>query len=322
MAVALLLATVATTASAVYPAVTVDKTIFSTASPSVYVLDISGAFSLVSQSNPNYTVSATNMVVDATYSDEIETLVDDVNQAYFAGFSEGAITAPRIYQMYTNFAQNEFANSTPSANLVAYMNAQMNWVRKGVNARHDQPTELLEASPVNSTVYWHAAALVMAQFDGLVAGYAASTSPALTQIELYLLTSAGDLETLNTLYGKPTSTASGLNRHKMTDEDEDDTMPDNIDYLDCSALLRVLPNNQDVYSAHTTWRYYYAMLRIYKYYNFAFQHYGLASSVSFSSSPGFLSSKDDFYLTGHGLAVMETTNVLSFQNLSLSGNVL
>jgi len=51
------------------------------------------------------------------------------------------------------------------------------------------------------------------------------------------------------------------------------------------------------------------MNRIYKYYLFQLQDKSVASkAVSFSSSPSFLSSKDDFYIMDTGLVTMETTN--------------
>ena len=96
-----------------------------------------------------------------------------------------------------------------------------------------------------------------------------------------------------------------------------------LDRLDCSALITLVrdtttttnttaePNTTgrvgtvtDILAGHATWRSYYAMLRVYKVYAFAFLP---ARVVSLSSSPGLLHSKDDFYATPT-LVVMETTN--------------
>lgn len=35
----------------------------------------------------------------------------------------------------------------------------------------------------------------------------------------------------------------------------------------CSALIKVLPNNNDLYTSHDTWSDYHGMLRIYKLYD-------------------------------------------------------
>lgn len=148
----------------------------------------------------------------------------------------------------------------------------------------------------------------MAQFDGLTAGFAAyATEEEKSGMDLYLLNSVGDLETLNGLYrDQPAAAATGTSTRGRLQG-----LP--TDRLDCSALIRLTEPRQlpggsvsaaDVLAGHTTWRSYYAMLRVYKVYSFDFN---AAATVSIASSPGLLHSKDDFYATPT-MVVMETTN--------------
>ena len=58
------------------------------------------------------------------------------------------------------------------------------------------------------------------------------------------------------------------------------------------------------------------MLRVYKTYDFPLQNPALsATSVSFSSYPGTLSSLDDFYTMDSGLNMIQTTNGVIDQSL-------
>ena len=50
---------------------------------------------------------------------------------------------------------------------------------------------------------------------------------------------------------------------------------------------------------------YYAMLRIFKHYNFQ-ASIGVTQKLSFSSYPGFLVSVDDFYVLGSGLLAAQS----------------
>ena len=64
----------------------------------------------------------------------------------------------------------------------------------------------------------------------------------------------------------------------------------------------------EIMMGHATWRNFAAMLRHYKFYEF---HYGGEEiRLSFAASPGFINSKDDFYVNGHGIGAMETTNAI------------
>ena len=132
----------------------------------------------------------------------------------------------------------------------------------------------------------------------------------------------GDLETLNGLYKDKVNSAARSSTAVLESGRPGDPPGPDLDRLDCSALITLVRGNgsngsrssnstaaagaavTDILAGHATWRSYYAMLRVYKVYEFAFLP---ARVVSLSSSPGLLHSKDDFYATPT-LVVMETTN--------------
>jgi len=64
----------------------------------------------------------------------------------------------------------------------------------------------------------------------------------------------------------------------------------------------------NLYTTHSTFNIYPLMLRIYKRYNFNFNLEAVIhKDISFSSRPGDLESKDDFYMLDKGLVVLETS---------------
>lgn len=62
----------------------------------------------------------------------------------------------------------------------------------------------------------------------------------------------GDLEDLESAFGGNSSHVTGSGS--------------------CSALIKLLPNNKDLYVSHDTWGDYNSMLRIFKRYEFRFSH--------------------------------------------------
>jgi len=158
------------------------------------------------------------------------------------------------------------------------------------------------------------------QFSGLVDGYNSMPTPSISDLDLWLLNSDGDLETLLDMY--PQGVEKGSRRRKQSGDEEE--------YTDCSALIKLVAQEKkksmnsdseieydDLLSGHTTWRSYAAMLRIYKFYHSQFSSTSgvAANSVAFSASPGFLSSKDDWYITSAGLVSLETTNSIYDEDL-------
>jgi hypothetical protein len=78
----------------------------------------------------------------------------------------------------------------------------------------------------------------------------------------------------------------------------------------CSALVKLTGNFSELFFAHSSWFTYQSMLRVAKFYNFAFSDPNTGSQeVQFSSYPGVLSSLDDFYMMpGSRMAMVQTTN--------------
>jgi hypothetical protein len=54
--------------------------------------------------------------------------------------------------------------------------------------------------------------------------------------------------------------------------------------LSCSAFVALMPGNADILLAHDTWRGYFGMLRIFKYYKFSLSY--TTAVVGFSSAAG------------------------------------
>ncbi|BFU25237.1 phospholipase B, putative [Entamoeba histolytica HM-1:IMSS-B] len=211
----------------------------------------------------------------------------ETEQSYCSGYLEAYLTHHYMYLYWTNYKANEYENGQPSNTLINKMQEQLDFFK----------TE----SSTNTNEYWRRQKVIKYQFNGLVDGYMAA-SPAeeeLPEIELYMLLSVGDLENLNEIYktGKEPETSIVYMRKAF---------PDRI-YHECSALVRAV--GDEVYFAHGTWRGYYAMLRIYKVYDLFYG--GRRLKMSFSSSPGLIHSKDDYYTVSAEdtqLFVSETTN--------------
>jgi hypothetical protein len=205
-----------------------------------------------------------------------------LTQAFAAGYIEGSVTTKSIWN-----AWRAFIVQVPSdPKLTTFATQQDTWLR-------GQVTLYASTSP-----YWANVGLILAQFDGLVKGYADS-APAEEQLsytdQLYwqLQNELGDIE--NFLQ---------LQDGRITEQDLKPNMESH-----CSVLIKVSKDGQNLYASHDTWAGYSSMLRTYKYYKLNYNVPGFNSpTIAFTSYPGCLQSTDDFYLTSQQLFVAETTN--------------
>lgn len=200
---------------------------------------------------------------------------------FAAGFLEGYLTRQAIEDAYSNCYGDWFLDGAPkdvnATAIFEFLEQNLNFV--------------LQRSAEPPSRFWTYVPLLISQLRGLGAGLQAAGS-SLGFREMLFLNADGDLEELVPMLGRP----------RLPHRDR------------CSALIKLLPDNSEILMGHTTWDHYSMMVRSLKTYDFQLRGWP-QSKVSFSASPGFLTSLDDFYLVSSGLAVIETTN--GFKNKSL-----
>jgi hypothetical protein len=217
------------------------------------------------------------------------------------GFIEGALTAARIAQHYNNtnaWVVSQFKGGVVPPAIINFFSAQDAWMRAGIAAN-------ASADPT-----WAAVGAVVAQFDGLVAGYAATNPPLpLSVYQFEQMNAMGDLLDLIPAVS-PGDTWDWAN---MTD---DQLMARVRATTHCSSLIKVTGDFSDLFFGHSAWFIFQSTNRIYKSYSFPLSGGFVGTEMSFSSYPAYLSSLDDYYaIWSSGIAVTETTN--SIFNMSL-----
>lgn len=223
---------------------------------------------------------------------------DDVDIMYAAGYIEGALTASRIYQHYTN-VKDIFLTGKPDkviTSLREFLKSQDKWMRAQIGQNSQDPL-------------WRHVGMVMAQFDGLVDGYKSTADQELDLFAFQVLNGVGDLIDL----------IHALNPESFPDwksfsHDEARHYVQHKGF--CSALIKVMGAYEDIFMSHSSWFEYQATMRIYKHYNFNVKDPATsAKKISFSSYPGFLESLDDFYLMSSNMVMLQTTNNIFNQSL-------
>lgn len=208
---------------------------------------------------------------------------------YQSGFLEGALTSKRIYQHYVSWYDYQFGANPPSQNLIQFLYDQHKWAMA------------LAVTGDASDPYFSTLKKLMQQMQGILDGqnYGAEEGEKLTFLDILLLEAAGDLYDII-----PATDNDGYKLHvgKLPREEFHDLWHKQIS---CSALIKLAPDNSDVFLGHTSWTTYQSLLRIFKNYDLD----GGVYQSSHSSKPGLIYSKDDFYvLPRNKLVVIETTN--------------
>lgn len=235
---------------------------------------------------------------------------------FAAGYAEAALTHHRIDEHFMNvyltfFRTGDAADEETARGLRAFLHENLDWMRTQV--------ERFSALPDHPDArYWETIELVLAQFDGLVQGYQrfSKRQPPVSEIDLFMLNADGDLQDLLPIIQRRQTAASGATPAPAA-EAITQSFYTFLKTLKCSALIRILPDFTDLVWGHATWDTYSSMNRIYKHYEVpvppsrgatSASDHNTRRKISMSSSPGYLSSVDDWYMTNAGLGVMETTH--------------
>jgi hypothetical protein len=240
----------------------------------------------------------------------------DTEQAYAAGFLEGALTAKRIKQFVANWVKKGRSDAAASK-LNAYLAKQDAYVRGQVAALGHREKATLDHS--SEALYWYTVGLVLQQFDGMVAGYNAAVveRDRLTKEDFWLLNNDGDLLDIERFVtpGMRFKSVPAMSRNEVTS------------FLalngHCTAIVK--HTGDDLVIGHATWSDYSEQYRIHKHYTL---NYSLAKSKrsSYSSYPGMVYSSDDLYVLDSGLVVLETTltilNEQLYKKCAPEGSVL
>lgn len=162
-------------------------------------------------------------------------------QAFGAGFVEGALTWQRIYEQYLNmhaWLQSNFDGGVIPAVYEQFFANQSAWSRAQAAA--------------NNSAYWQATGAVLAQFDGLVAGYGA-VAPANMSLgvwEFDQLNAMGDFLDLIPALQPASQAARGWRWEELSAAE---IMAHVHRTTHCSALFKVTGNYSDIFFGHSSW---------------------------------------------------------------------
>lgn len=239
------------------------------------------------QFDPKATVQGWDSITIGTSKD-----FKDGDQAYAAGYLEGALTRERIWDFWTqNYQRKDLVYN--------FMRKQDAYLRQ--RAKSADPNSSDPEHEYNVHV-----GLTLRQLDGITQGYNdhSPTDEQLSVLDFWLMNNDGDILDIERAVGVDgVSLIEDMSRSEL------------VSFISinghCSALIKKTDN--ELWGAHTTWSDYSEMLRMFKHYQFAFNHHATVSQKnSFSSYPGFISSTDDFYLMDSNIVVIETTlNILN-----------
>ncbi|KAI6209373.1 Calpain-5 [Aphelenchoides besseyi] len=211
---------------------------------------------------------------------EIETFAgyDEDLQAYSAGILSQTVIEYHLQNTYYTYCDGF---KTYCKQLGSYLRKNFDYIKRKV-----------ESAPKDDA-YWAAVRRAFHQITGVWDGFTNSTfDPRISYqvTPIYLININGELYDLEKKFNK---TKDPLNEEAGEK---------------CSGLVKVAPNNSDIFFSQVTMSGFQNLLRVLKLYKFGYEkHLFPGHTNSFSSYPGMLYSSDDFALTSAGLAVLETT---------------
>ena len=239
--------------------------------------------------------------------------VDAITQAKGLGFLEGVLSAQQIGDFYVNSLYYTFPNGKVDPDVVTFFNTQRDWATQ--TAENNCPDSILPYKPktvsgTDNVLFWCNARYILAHLDGILSGYSAakpSGSPTFSWAEFQVINAGGDIDYVMQAVGvnsKKSSLLKAMHNSKGP-------------FNRCSGLVALLEEHRDLAIGHSTWYAYETMNRVYKTITSFFDE---RLTVSQSSYPGSISSVDDWYISTHGLVIIETS--LTIFNSSLFDGIV
>jgi hypothetical protein len=253
-----------------------------------------------------------------------------ISTSFSAGVAESILTCSDIIDYHYNFYHATFPpDSPPSDKVVTFVTDNEAYVRRKISDHiaSDTPTDYNDVEQTFEYFHWIAVAQVMAQLDGLVVGFNDFSECSkqdgfvpMSTFDFLLLNLDGDLFDLTVAFPDPKTipetkytSAVAILETLLSPLITFPTVVPTIplpSITHCSAIFKKAAN--DVFFGHTTWdTFATAYPRLVKTFTLPVLHdTGLKTfKNSFSSSPGFISSIDDYYIVNSPapLTVIETS---------------
>ena len=229
------------------------------------------------------------------------------DQAYAAGYFEGAASVQEIYDFYLN----QIASIAINPKVTAFFKANIEFMDAMLATAQQSPSTVDPTTRMMARVWM--------QFKGIADGYQSAAGPnrqvADGIVSLWMTGDQADFYDVIGIYPADADAADKMwNWRKLSPSKFDEWFALRTH---CSALVRRTPSG-DIMFGHATWQTFTFALRLYKIITI---HYPdtPAKTMSYSSYPATLSSTDDFHVLDSGLAVMETS--LSVFNVSVFDSV-
>ncbi len=231
---------------------------------------------------------------------------EDITQAEAAGYLEGYLTRQKIYNHWSNLHIKTWGKGKQMPdNVKQFLLDQKKFILDSYEEIKKSINDFTENK--NATLIYNAY-LLQRQFEALISGYNDNLIPSKTfeisYLDFHTISSFGDL--FDIIHYRNTESRPNF------DEMKTEHIIDHIHKTNhCSAIFKTKEDFTDIYFGHNSWFFYSASTRIFKEYNFNYNHPSIKSrNIIFSSYPATLASLDDFYITSQNLAIIETTNSL------------
>ncbi|XP_078277859.1 putative phospholipase B-like 2 isoform X2 [Rhinoraja longicauda] len=199
--------------------------------------------------------------------------------------------------IYMHWMNTLFGYCEPVKYQTAYCEKLRNYIENNLAWMDDVLEQNLPIDE-NYDPYWYQVRLALLQLKGIDDSYNKhilfpTGKFSIRSDGLILLQMTGDLEDLERVFNKS-------DMSKMFGSGS------------CSALIKLMPGNKELFVSHDTWSNYQTMLRIIKKYKLSFKTFPAGDVIPgevqvFSSYPGTIYSGDDFYILSSGLVTLETT---------------